>query len=224
MSILVAGFALGLSLIVAIGPQNAYIIKMGIKRNHIGAIVLACALSDVILILAGTAGVGYLVDRHPMVLTVLKYAGVIYLAYFTYLCFRDAFKPQGEALVIEHTEPSDAPSTSPNSSSAVQTLVRTAPAATWVKPVLGAMALTWLNPAAYVDTLVMLGGIANQYGEQGRWVFAAGSICASFCWFPLVGFGSQRFAHVLARPNVWRGINFAIGCVMTGLTLKLLLH
>ena len=88
---------------------------------------------------------------------------------------------------------------------------------------MGAMALTWLNPLAYVDALVMLGGIANQYGDQ-RWVFAAGAVLASAVWFPSLGFGAYKLSHVLAKPMTWRIVNIVIGFVMLGLTAKLLLH
>ena len=100
---------------------------------------------------------------------------------------------------------------------------RPAPERAWVKPVLAALAICWLNPAAYVDVLVMLGGMANQYGTTNRWLFAAGALMASMVWFPLLGYGSARFSEVLSRPRVWQVINLGIGCIMTGLTIKLLL-
>ncbi|QPK80043.1 amino acid transporter [Corynebacterium lizhenjunii] len=244
MSIVLAGFALGLSLIVAIGPQNAFVIKQGIQRNHIGAIVAVCAISDVFLILGGTAGVGVLVDRFPTALMVLKYCGAAYLLYFAFVCFRDAFRADGQALntadapelnpdpllsvgpdaSIDGEDPTDGRSFTEDGSSVATLTRQRLHTRTWVKPVLGALALTWLNPGTYVDVLVMLGGIANQYGPSGRWAFAAGAILASFCWFPALGFGAARFSHVLERPKVWRGINVAIGCVMLALTVKLLLH
>lgn len=243
MTVLLAGFLLGLSLIVAIGPQNAYIIKMGIKRQHVLPIILACFLSDVILIFAGVGGVGVLVERFPLGLKVIKYLGAAYLIYFAFTCFRDALKKDQEALVVESTEPTaqsadiahssdaasmpDSPVTQGLADAAVAgsvaTLTRTRTAPAWTKAVLGALALTWLNPLAYVDVLVMLGGIANQYGPQ-RWTFALGALCASAVWFPTVGFGASRLSHVLARPNSWRVINAVIGCVMLGLTVKLLMH
>lgn len=217
VSVLLAGFSLGLSLIIAIGPQNAYIIKMGIKRDHVGPILLACLLSDVILINAGTAGVGFLVERFPTVLVVIKYLGAAYLLYFGLTCFRDAFKKEQEALVVHEKSPS---SSSPAPSGTVLTRTKSR---TWVKPVLTALALTWLNPLAYVDALVMLGGIANHYGDQ-RWVFAAGAIAASAVWFPALGFGAYKLSRVLAKPTTWRVVNVVIGCVMLALTANLLLH
>ena len=222
MSVLLAGLLLGLSLIVAIGPQNAYIIKMGVKRDHIGAIILACLLSDVILINAGVGGMGVLVEKFPPGLIIMKYLGAAYLIYFGFTCFRDAFKKEQEALVVSSTPPSAPNETELGGGTTVMTKQRTK-SRTWVKPVMGAMALTWLNPLAYVDVLVMLGGIAQHYGDQ-RWVFAAGAIMASAVWFPTVGYGAFKLSHVLAKPTTWRYVNFAIGCVMMLLTAKLLLH
>ncbi|MCG7441068.1 LysE/ArgO family amino acid transporter [Corynebacterium sp. ACRPQ] len=229
MSIVLAGFFLGLSLIVAVGPQNAMLLKYGIRRDHIGLIIVVCALSDVILITSGTAGVGYLVEKFPNALQVLKYVGAAYLAYFTFTCFRDAFKTKGEAIEVESTQPKVPQEVASFDGSRARNTTKTATrveikrSPSWVKPLLTALALTWLNPGAYVDVVVMLGGIANQYGESGRWLFAVGAICASFTWFPFIGFGAARFSHVLSRPTVWRWINFGIGVIMIGLTLKLLL-
>lgn len=221
MSILLAGFLLGLSLIIAIGPQNAYIIKMGVKRDHISAIILACLLSDVILINAGVGGMGVLVEKFPTGLVIMKYLGAAYLLYFGFSCFRDAFKKEQEALVVENTQPTVQPQ-SVHGSTAVITAPRLK-SRTWLKPVMGAMALTWLNPLTYVDVLVMLGGIAQQYGQQ-RWLFAAGALLASAVWFPTLGYGAFKLSPVLAKPITWRYVNFAIGCVMMILTTKLLLH
>lgn len=225
MSIVLAGFALGLSLIVAIGPQNALLIKQGIKRQGVTAVVIVCMVSDVLLIFGGTAGVGYLVDRFPMALTILKYAGALYLAYFTFLCFRDAFKKDAEAIKTEHHDLQEVASFDGSTRGTLATRTRITPRTqqrAWLKPALAALAFTWLNPAAYIDVLVMLGGVANQYGTDGRWLFATGALCASVLWFPTVGFGASKFSDVLAQPRVWRIINFAIGCIMVALTYKLL--
>ena len=239
LSILISGFALGLSLIVAIGPQNALLIKQGIKREHIWIVIAICAVSDIILISGGTAGVGYLIETFPTALVVLKYLGAAYLAYFTYLCFRDAFRDKVETLSPSRVEPNkpqqidafDGSASAAGGSSVDTRATRTRSMrlrqqiqkSTWLKPALATLAICWLNPAAYVDALVMLGGLANQYGLSGRWVFAAGATAASMVWFPTIGLGAAKYSHVLSRPAVWRGINFGIGCIMTLLTLKLLL-
>lgn len=238
VSIIIAGFALGISLIVAIGPQNALLLKQGIKRDHVWVVIAICAVSDIILILAGTAGVGYLVDTFPTALVILKYLGAAYLAYFTFLCFKDAFRDKVETLSPAETSPNktqqvdsfDGGSTTVGTGgTTVDTRKRTTKLrrqlqkSTWMKPALATLAICWLNPAAYVDVLVMIGGLANQYGTDGRWLFAAGSITASMLWFPTIGLSAAKFSHVLARPAVWRAINFGIGCIMIALTIKMLM-
>ncbi|MEJ5998721.1 LysE/ArgO family amino acid transporter [Corynebacterium sp. H130] len=219
MSVVFSGLLIGLSLIVAIGPQNALIIRQGMKREHVIPILVVCLLSDVLLILGGTLGVGVLIERAPLFLTALKWCGAAYLAYFAYTCFKDAAKAPEEPAIVEDLEPV--------ASTSGTTMVVTAPARTktaWYKPVLTALAFTWLNPSAYIDALIMLGGIANQHGEVLRWHFAAGALLASTIWFPTIGFLSVKGAAVLQRPNVWRGVNFTIGCVMVYMTIRILMH
>lgn len=206
LSVYAAGFALGISLIVAIGPQNALLLKLGIKRDHVWVVIAICSISDIILILGGTAGVGYLVETFPTALVALKYLGAAYLAYFTFLCFRDAFRDKVETLSPPNAEPNKTQqidafdggaSTGPGSSS-IDTRKRTTrlrrqmQKSTWLKPALAALAICWLNPAAYVDVLVMIGGLANQYGTDGRWIFAAGAITASMVWFPTIGLSAAK--------------------------------
>ncbi|AMO90676.1 lysE type translocator family protein [Corynebacterium simulans] len=198
MSILLAGFLLGLSLIIAIGPQNAYIIKMGVKRDHISAIILACLLSDVILINAGVGGMGVLVEKFPTGLVIMKYLGAAYLLYFGFSCFRDAFKKEQEALVVENTQPTVQPQ-SVHGSTAVITAPRLK-SRTWLKPVMGAMALTWLNPLTYVDVLVMLGGIAQQYGQQ-RWLLPPARCWPVPCGSPPWAMEHSSFRLCLQSPS-----------------------
>ncbi|MDY3127275.1 MAG: LysE family transporter, partial [Corynebacterium sp.] len=206
---------------------------------------------EVAMTLSGVAGVGFLVDNYPHVLTVLKYLGAAYLIYFTFTCFRDAFKSEATALNTDaaptvspqtistfdgtaHVESSgghrassitDADSLTAGGGTTVRTRPLTiSPRGSATKVVLTALAFTWLNPAAYVDVVVMLGGIANQYGPDGRWLFGAGSVAAACVWFPLIGLTASRFADILAQPKVWRVINFVIGLIMIGITVKLLTH
>ncbi|MDU0478471.1 LysE/ArgO family amino acid transporter [Staphylococcus chromogenes] len=226
MSILLSGFLMGLSLIIAIGPQNALILKQGIKREPVVPILIVCLLSDVLLILGGTAGVGVLVEKAPTFLVVLKWLGVAYLIYFGFTCFRDARRSR--ALTVEVDQAPIAAPLSDGGGVSLKTLkpsttVRRAQAP-WHAPVIAALTFTWLNPAAYVDTLVMLGGIANQYGEQFRWVFAAGALLASCVWFPAIGFGAVKLSGPLSQPLMWRRVNFAIGCLMMFLALRLAMH
>lgn len=241
VSIIIAGFALGISLIVAIGPQNALLLKQGIKRDHVWVVIAICAVSDVVLILSGTAGVGYLVETFPTALVILKYLGAAYLAYFTFLCFKDAFRDKVETLSPADSEPNKTQQvdafdgtlngngpqggggTAVDTRRPVTKLRRKMEKTTWMKPALATLAICWLNPAAYVDVLVMIGGLANQYGTEGRWLFAGGAVMASLMWFPTIGLSAAKFSHVLSRPAVWRAINFGIGCIMIALTIKMLL-
>ncbi|WKD61033.1 Arginine exporter protein ArgO [Corynebacterium ciconiae DSM 44920] len=259
------GFFVGLSLIIAIGPQNALLLKQGVKGVAVGAVVAVCLISDILLILGGTAGMGVLVEKAPTALVALKWAGVVYLSYFAYTCFRDALAPKAGALrATDVRDPEeidldgDATTHQPseiiaeaealqntaihNGDSSEDTRVSstaTAPGGAlatkrrnrittsdkpWLKPVIAALVFTWFNPAAYIDTLVMLGGLANQFGPTGRWEFSAGALAASALWFPAIGFGARALAQPLSKPQNWRRLNFAIGVVMLIITARLALH
>ena len=159
----IAGFLTGLSLIVAIGAQNAYVLRLGLARHHVGLAVALCAISDVVLIFAGVAGIGGVIRSFPSVLNVLKWVGVTYLVGYALRSFWRARRP--EVLL-----PSDVARPSARAV-AVTTL-----------------AFTLLNPHVYLDTVLLLGSIGNQYGT-GRWVFAAGASVASIMWFSGLGFG-----------------------------------
>lgn len=225
MSVIASGFLIGLSLIVAIGPQNALIIKQGIKREHVGAVIAVCLLSDVFLILGGTLGVGVLIEQAPLFLTALKWFGAAYLGYFAFTCFRDAAQSEGATVVAEE-EPVGASASANGGAVGTLTQQRTRASrrTSWRKPVLAALAFTWLNPAAYIDALVMLGGIANQYGTEMRWYFAGGALLASTVWFPFLGTLSIKGAAVLRRPQVWRLVNIGIGFIMIYMTIKVITH
>lgn len=199
MSIALHGFLLGISLILAIGPQNALVLKQGLKRHAVGVVVSVCVISDLILIAAATAGIGVVVDRFPIAMDILRYVGAAYLLWFGYTCFRDARDPKG-------LDTSDAAATSG-----------------WREPALAALFFTWLNPATYVDILVMLGGMANQYPFPEKWFFAAGALLASIVWFPSLGYGAKALSGILAKPRTWQILNVLIGCLMMFLATRLIL-
>lgn len=230
MSIILAGLFLGLSLIIAVGPQNIFLLKSGIKRDHVTAVVLTCIISDIFLISAGVAGVGVLVESAPLLLEILRWGGAAYLLWFAWSNFRDAAQPGAITIEESHPDTPDVEATG-TGSSPVLTQTRTRPVAptktshrpVWLGAVGTTLALTWLNPLAYVDVLVMVGGIANQYGQDGRWLFALGAFVAALIWFPTIGYGAALLRKPLSRPHVWRWLNIAIGCVMVGLALKLVL-
>lgn len=192
------GFATGLGLIVAIGAQNAYVLRQGIRREHVAIVVVICALSDAVLIVAGTAGMGALLRTAPWVVDLMRWLGVAYLLWFALRSLRSAFKPA--ALESE----SDAP----GARSPLKAVVLTT------------LGLTWLNPHVYLDTVIMLGTIASTYGSA-RWVFAAGAVLASVVWFTALGFGAHLLAPYLQKPIVWRVIDVLIAVVMALIAIKL---
>lgn len=187
----------GLALIVAIGAQNAFVLRQGIRREHIGAVVAVCMAGDALLIVAGTAGIGALVTQFPGVLEVLRWAGAAYLLWFAVRSFLSAARPG--ALTEQ----------APRSRTSV--LATTA-------------ALTFLNPHVYLDTVVLLGSLANQQGADLRWVFAAGAVTGSVLWFSALGYGARALAGVLGSPRTWRWIDAAIGVLMLALAIRLVLH
>lgn len=236
MSIALAGFLLGMSLIVAMGPQNILLIKQGIRREGITAVILVCLISDVILFTAGVLGVGVLTESFPLFLDILRWAGAVYLAWFALRSLRDALRPRsGGATVIEDSEPRERERPEVDGGAggggvALKTRERTLPRLqlpqlrtrrTWVKPMLAAVTLTWLNPGAYLDSLVMVGGIASQYGDMGRWLFIGGCLLASLVWFTGVGYGAGALSRPLSNPKVWRVLNLCFGVILVGLVVKL---
>jgi len=191
------GFATSLSLIVAIGAQNAFVLRQGIRNEHVLPVVILCALSDLVLILAGVAGVGALVTAHPQLLTVARYGGAVFLVGYGLLAARRALRPTT-------LTPSDA---GPASLKSV---------------LLTCLALTFLNPHVYLDTVVLLGTLASQQGDA-RWRFGAGAAAASLVWFFGLGFGARRLAGLFAKPSTWRVLDGVIALTMIGLGVSLAL-
>lgn len=195
MNAALAGFLTGLSLIVAIGAQNAYVLRLGLTRAHVGLAVVVCSISDVLLIFAGVAGIGGVVHQFPSVLRALQLLGVIYLLAYGVRCFWRVRHP--ETLV-----PSEAPLPTR----------RTVLATT--------MAFTFLNPHVYLDTVLLLGSIGNQF-HGDRWLFAAGASLASLVWFSGLGFGARSAARFMSRPSTWRVLDFGIGVVMVAVAINI---
>jgi L-lysine exporter family protein LysE/ArgO len=186
------GLATGLSLIVAIGAQNAYVLRQGLRREHVGEVVAICAVSDLLLIAAGTLGIGTLVRYVPWLLVGLTWGGVAYLLWFAYMSFRSARHP---AVLASSTA---------GRASVVAT----------------ALALTYLNPHVYLDTVVMLGTLATQQ-DAGRWVFAAGAGTGSVVWFTVLGFGARALSRPLGRPRTWQVVDVLVGLTMLAVALRL---
>lgn len=196
MQVALAGFLTGLSLIVAIGAQNAFVLRLGLMRAHIGIAVLICSLSDAILIFVGTAGMGAIVQSHKLVLQVVAWVGATYLLYFAITALRRVFKT--ESLVA-----ADKSLLSKRS------------------VILSVLGFTWLNPHVYLDTVLLVGSIGSQFGGQ-RWIFAIGASIASVVWFTALGYGAKASARVMARPVTWKVLDFFIAIVMTTIAVNLL--
>ncbi|BDD80510.1 putative transporter [Tsukamurella pulmonis] len=194
-SALLAGLGLGLSLIVAIGAQNAYVLQVGVRGRGLAPVVAVCIASDVALIVAGVAGLGAAVSGRPALLEVVKWAGVLVLVGYGVRSLWSARRSEG--------------------------LVAGGDGASSVAAVVaGALALTWLNPHVYLDTVLLLGSASTRYAGD-RWWFALGAVIASIAWFCLLGFGARRLSGVLGRPGVWRAINAAIGLLLLVLAARL---
>lgn len=188
-----AGLLTGLSLIVAIGAQNAFVLRQGIRREHLLPVVAICITADTLLIGLGTAGVGAVVDAHPGLVRVATWAGAAYLVGYGLLALRRATRPEG----LEAKAPASRGSV-----------------------VLTTLAITFLNPHVYLDTVLMLGSIAIGFGDE-RWVFAGGAMAGSTVWFAGLALGARALAAPLARPGTWRVLDGVIGATMIALAVRL---
>jgi len=193
-----AGLGLGLSLIVAIGAQNAFVLRQGLRREHVLVVVAICALSDLALIAAGVGGGGLLFAAVPWLVEVVRWIGAAFLLLYGLFAAR-------RALRRSRLETADAASPKTASTLAV--------AAT-------CLALTWLNPHVYLDTVLLLGTVANTHGDA-RWAFAAGAGLGSILWFSALGFGARLLAPLFARPIAWRVLDAIIAVVMIALAISL---
>lgn len=193
-----AGFSLGGGLIVAIGAQNAFVLRLGLLRSHVFAICLLCALSDALLIVLGIAGLGTLVQRSPLLLTAVTYGGAMFLFVYGLMAFRRVFSP--EAMKTAQNE-------TPTLAAAVAT----------------ALAFTFLNPHVYLDTVLLLGSFSAKYLGEERIAFGIGAVTASFVWFFGLGYGARLLAPLFARPLAWQVLDVLIGGVMWLLAASLLL-
>ena len=195
MDVALAGFLTGLSLIVAIGAQNAYVLRLGLARNHVGVAVVICAGADALLIAIGVGGLGVIVQAHGDVLTAIALLGGAYLLWFAFRSFRSALHP--DVLLPSQQEP--------------QAVAAVA---------LAVLGLTFLNPHVYLDTILLVGTIGASFGAD-RWWFALGAVIASVAWFSGLGFGARLLSPLMARPVTWRILDAAIGVVMLTIAIVL---
>lgn len=197
MTPFLSGFAISISLIAAIGAQNAFVLRQGIRNEHILPVVILCAASDLILILAGIAGVGALITAHPSFAVLARIGGAAFLIGYGLLAARRVLRP------VALTPAESAPA-------------RLGPV------LLTCLALTFLNPHVYLDTVVLLGTLANQQ-RDGRWLFGAGAAAASAVWFFALGLGARRLAGTFANPRTWRILDALIAATMLALGISLAL-
>ncbi|MGW5903929.1 LysE/ArgO family amino acid transporter [Streptomyces althioticus] len=194
-----AGFGTGLSLIVAIGAQNAFVLRQGIRRDAVLAVVGICALSDAVLIALGVGGVGAVVVAWPAALTVVAWIGGVFLLGYGALAARRVVRPASTGLEAESG----------------------AAAGSRRRAVLTCLALTWLNPHVYLDTVFLVGSVAADHGPA-RWTFGVGAALASLCWFAALGFGARLLGRFLARPAAWRVLDALVAATMIVLGVTLL--
>lgn len=193
-----SGFFLGASLIIAIGAQNAFILRQGLLRRHVFVLCLVCALSDALLIAAGVGGFGSLVASSETAIGIVTWAGFVFLSVYGLIALRRAWKP-GAMVAAESGGGS-----------------------------LGAalaacLSFTFLNPHVYLDTVVLLGGISGGYAGAARLAFGIGAAAASFVWFFGLGYGARLLEPLFAKPSAWRVLDLVIALVMFALAVKLVL-
>lgn len=191
-----AGFALSFSLILAIGAQNAFVLRQGIRRLHVGPIVLVCCLSEAALIFAGVAGFGAVAERAPWALEVMRWGGAAFLLAYGLRSLYGAWTA-GDALRAEGV---------PEQS------LRAALTTT--------LLLTWANPHVYLDTLGLIGAVATTFGD-GRWLFGTGALAASCVFFVILGYAARAMAPIFARPKAWMWLDVIVGLTMIALAFKL---
>ena len=215
MSVLLAGMGLGLSLIIAIGAQNVFVLRQGIRREHVLAVVIVCAVSDAVLIAAGIAGIGAVLSAIPWLVEVVRWVGAAFLVGYGMLAARRAWRPRA-ALVVDESSTTESGATTGAATAVAppQARLRTV--------VLTALALTWLNPHVYLDTVFLLGSIAGTHGDA-RWLFGAGAMAASVAWFTALGFGARYLSRWLSTPRAWRWLDAGIAVVMVAIGLSLVL-
>ncbi len=196
-TVFLQGFATSAALIIAIGAQNAFVLRQGLARAHVLPVVLVCALSDVLLISLGVAGLGRWVQAQPALLEITRWGGAAFVLGYGLLAARRALSPH--TLAVQGQAVGD---------------LRAALAA--------CLAFTYLNPHCWLDTVVLLGSISAQQPDGARWTFGAGAASASAVWFFALGYGARLLAPLFARPVAWRVLDAAIALVMAAIAATLI--
>lgn len=197
IAVFFTGLGIGLSLIVAIGAQNAFVLRQGLKDEHVLAVSLTCALSDAVLILLGVSSFGTIIGAAPWIDPVLRYGGAAFLAWYGAKSLWSAVRSQGALEVGEAKAPVGL-----------------------LPTLLACLAFTWLNPHVYLDTVVFLGSISTQFaGDEGA--FAAGAVTGSFAFFFALGYGARWLRPLFANPQAWRVLEGVVAVIMWTIALKL---
>lgn len=197
MNAFISGFGLGFSLILAIGAQNAFVLKQGIKKEHVFVICFVCALSDAILIFAGVSGFGYLVEQFPSLQTLARYGGFAFLFVYGLKSFWSAWSMSHELKPQEIQTP------------------------TLTKTILLTLAFTWLNPHVYLDTVILLGSVSTKFGDLAP-LFGFGAMTSSFVFFFSLGYGARILTPIFDKAIAWKILEVLIGVVMLSLAFMLL--
>jgi L-lysine exporter family protein LysE/ArgO len=213
---LLTGLSTGLALIVAIGAQNAFVLRQGLRREHVGLVVAVCAVSDLVLIGVGVAGLGRLVDAVPWFVDAARWGGAAFLAGYALLTARRALSSSGEALDVGANGVGASGAGVVGAAGALR--VRT----TGTRAAATALALTWLNPHVYLDTVVLLGSVAASHGGSRTW-FAVGAMSASVLWFCGLGYGARHLGRWLRDASAWRVLDGVIAGLMLVLAATLVL-
>ncbi len=195
--VIASGLGFTLSLIVAIGAQNAFVLRQGLMKRHILPVIAICVGSDIMLMSVGIAGFGAIVENAPWLVTAMRVFGGGFLIFYGIAAARRAMKPSAMDATANAQKKS-------------------------LLPVLGAtLAVTYLNPHVYLDTVVLLGSIANSYGDQ-KWLFGLGGMVATTVWFSALGFGSRFLQPLFARPKSWQILDMAIAAIMFVIAINIL--
>lgn len=184
----IPGLLAGLSLIIAIGAQNAFVIRQGLTKKYVFLTVAICSVSDALLIALGASGLGALIKSNNSVLEIIRWFGVCYLIWFGIKSARSALKVQVLTAVGE---------ASGNRKSVITTV----------------LALTFLNPHVYLDTVILLGSISNQFGDN-KWYFAAGAALGSIFWFSVIGYGAKSASRFMSKSIFWKILDSIIAVIM----------
>jgi L-lysine exporter family protein LysE/ArgO len=195
-----AGFVAGAGLIIAIGAQNAFVLRQGLQRRNVGLVVAVCMSGDILLIVCGVAGIGALVQQWPALLQALRFGGAAFLAAYGLLAAHRAWRGSG-ALAPSAGDVADRR-----------------------RVLLACLAFTFLNPHVYLDTMVLLGTLSTRYPDPARWAFAFGACSASVLWFSTLGYGARLLLPVFRDPRAWRVLDAAMAMFMLVLCLLLLLR